>query len=259
MVTMTHSDTDRPANYVARVRHLVASSPKKERLFFSGYVNRTAGAAIAVLVDPTHVTPNILSVAGLAVHAVAAALLVLATSPIPVWTWLLVLLLWQLAFSIDAADGQLARLRGQGSAFGAWLDTLIDVVTHVMVYGTVSMFLVRALDLGGPSAATFTAVVLGSHLLQLLTGWRHDIIGSEPAVPNPPRWLALSMWARHLLDYGWFLFAAAALLPWPPLLLFFLLASAVLHVLSSVIQLGLNWYRYLGDRRPTRDESLTRR
>lgn len=238
-----------PAGYVARVRRLVASSPKRERLFFSGYVNRTAGAAIAVLLQPTSITPNVVSVAGLVVHALAAGVLVLSGSPISPWAWLAVLLLWQLAFNLDSADGQLARLRGQGSAFGAWLDMCIDVITHVMVYGALAIFLVRALALDGLTAAMLTSVAMGSHLLQLVTGWKHDIVGSDPALPNPPRWLALSMHARHLIDYGWFLFAAGALLRWPPLLLVFFLASCVLHLLAAVIQLSLNWYRYLGDSR----------
>ncbi len=256
---MKHDSASRRGTHVGRVRALVASSPKKERLFFSGYVNRTAGAAIAVLAEPTDVTPNQITVAGLAVHAAAAGVLILADLPIAFWPWLTVLLLWQLAFSLDAADGQLARLSGKGTAFGAWLDTLVDVVTHVMVYGVLVLFVVRALDLDGPIAAVLTSVVLGSHLVQLLTGWRHDVLGSDPAVSNPPAWLATSMRARHLLDYGWFLFATAALLPWPSILMAYLLASSAFHALAAVIQLSLNWYRELTDDRTTRASSIPRR
>lgn len=253
---MKQSTSDRPMSYVRRVRHLVASSPKTDRLFFSGYVTRSAGAAVAVYLERTRVTPNLVSIAGLVVHAIAALLLVVAESPISVGAWLAVLLLWQLAFSLDAADGQLARLRGLSSAFGAWLDTFIDVATHVMVYGALTNFLVRALDLDGTTAATVASVVLGAHLLQLFTGWRHEIVRSDPAVPAPPPWLALGMRARHLIDYGWFLLVAAILLPQPRLLLAFLLASSAIHVLAAVTQLMLNWYREMTDRRPTSKSSV---
>ncbi|MBA2720921.1 MAG: CDP-alcohol phosphatidyltransferase family protein [Chloroflexi bacterium] len=159
---MTTHPSGRPATYVGRVRRLVASCPKRERLFFAGSVNRTAGAAIAVLVEANRVTPNLLSVVGLAVHAVAASILVLSSAPIFGSAWMAVLVLWQLAFSLDGADGQLARLRGGGSAFGAWLDTSADVVAHVMVYGALAVHVVGAVGLGGPTSAVFTGAVLSS-------------------------------------------------------------------------------------------------
>jgi phosphatidylglycerophosphate synthase len=240
---------DGAQRYTARVRDLVASSPKKERPFYSGYVIRTLGAAIAVLVAPSRATPNTISVAGLVVHAVAATILVTAPTPIPVVAWLSVVVLWQLAFGLDAADGQLARLRGQSSAFGAWLDMSIDVVTHVLVYGAQAVVIAQALALSGPQAAGLTAIVLGCHLFQLFVGWQHGTVRSGPAITDPPRWLVVAMRAQHALDYGWFLLITAVLLPWPMLLAAYLLLSSTIHFLAAIAQLGMNWHRYLRDSR----------
>lgn len=208
---------------------------------------------MALLLLPTGVTPNMVTVAGLAVHFLTAALL--ATAPIPVSPviWLSVLVLWQLAFSLDCADGQLARARRSSSPFGAWLDQLVDVLTHALVYAALIIYLVRALALDGLSAAFLASIVISLSMLQLFTTWgRHEIMGTEPAIRQPAPWLVLLMQGRHILDYGFYLFVAALLLPWPSLLLTFLVAYAVISGLAVLTQLGLNWHRYVTDvRRPS--------
>lgn len=230
-------------SFVSQVRAFLRQYPRGGALFFTRRVNRTAGAILAVLLFATRVTPNVVSIAGLVVHVVAAVLVTTASLPIPPWTWILVILLWQLGFSLDSADGQLARSRGVSSAFGAWLDIFVDVITHVLVYGALSIYVVRALGLDGVAASALTTGVIGLHLFQLFTSWERADIGSAPAVPGPRGLLALAIHARHLLDYGWFLFASAVLLPLPFLLAVFLVFSATTHALSAVAQLALTWRR----------------
>ncbi|MEJ7696268.1 MAG: hypothetical protein WKF78_06535 [Candidatus Limnocylindrales bacterium] len=115
----------------------------------------------------------------------------------------------------------------------------------MIVYGVLVLYVTRALALDGVAATLLGSAVMGGHLIQLFTSWGHGVLGSDPAVSNPPPWLRLSMKARHLLDYGWFLFIAAALLPWPTVLLIVLSLSALLHLGSAVVQLALNWHREL--------------
>lgn len=230
---------------LSRFRRFVRTYPRGGALFFTRRVNRPAGSLVAALLFPTQVTPNIVSVVGFGLHIVAAALVVTAAGPLSVWLQLGVIVLWQVAFSLDCADGQLARARGAATPFGAWLDIFLDVVTHVLVYGALVLQCVRILGLDGSVATLVTSAVMGGHLIQLFTSWGHGPLGSEPAMPDPPTWLRLAMVARQLLDYGWFLFAAAVLLAWPRLLLAFLLVSAGLHLASSGVQLALNWRREL--------------
>jgi len=228
-------------SFVSRVRTILRQNPRGEGLFFTRRLNRTAGATLAALLFSTPVTPNMVSVAGFAVHVVAAVLVVTASLPISASTWIAVLLLWQLAFSLDCADGQLARSRGSSSPFGAWLDIFFDVITHVLVYWALSLYVVRALALDGMQASAFTIGVMGVHVFQLFTSWQRGVIGSAPAVAEPRGELAMGLHARQLLDYGWFLFASAVLLPLPSLLAAFLIFSTTIHALSAVIQLALNW------------------
>lgn len=217
--------------------------PRGGALLFTRHVNRPAGSLIAASVVDTGITPNMVSVAGSVVHAAAAAVLLVTDRPIGVVPWLLVLVLWQLAFSLDCADGQLARARGTASAFGAWLDIVLDVVTHVLVYGVLAWYVAGTLALDGPTAALFAAAVMGGHLIQLFTSFEHGPLGTEPAVARPPTWLRLAMHARQALDYGAFLCIAALLLPWPPLLAGYLLVSAALHLGAAASQLAVNWHR----------------
>jgi phosphatidylglycerophosphate synthase len=49
----------------------------------------------------------------------------LATAP-ATWFVGLITVVLVLGYALDAADGQLARLRGGGSSLGEWLDHMID-------------------------------------------------------------------------------------------------------------------------------------
>ncbi|WP_310373524.1 CDP-alcohol phosphatidyltransferase family protein [Catenuloplanes atrovinosus] len=68
------------------------------------------------------VTPNRITLVAFLLGLVAAAAFWQAT-----WGWLAVgALLFHLSFVLDCMDGKVARLRGDGSAFGAWLDFIGD-------------------------------------------------------------------------------------------------------------------------------------
>lgn len=227
--------------FVSRVQTFLQQYPRGGALFFTRRVNRTAGAAMAVLLFPTSVTPNAVSVAGFVVHVVAAVVVATASTPLPPSTWILALLLWQVAFSLDCTDGQLARSRGTATPFGEWLDIFLDVITHLLVYGALAVYVVRSLDLDGVDASLLTSAVMGLHLFQLFTSWKRGVLGSAPAIAQPRGLLGIASHGRHLLDYGWFLFASAILLPWPDTLAAFLVFSATIHALAAVAQLALNW------------------
>ena len=60
---------------------------------------------------------------------------------------LLVTVLLVLGYALDAADGQLARLRGGGSLVGEWLDHMIDSVKVAALHLAVLVTLYRNFDL----------------------------------------------------------------------------------------------------------------
>jgi phosphatidylglycerophosphate synthase len=244
--------TSHPATgYLHRLREFRRSFTGVEGLFWIKRVNHPIGAVIAMGLLGTGATPNMISVAGLVVHLVAAGVLFLSPVPASLAVALFMVVAWQLAFSLDCADGQLARARRKGSAFGAFFDQVIDVATHALVYTATTTYLVRALGLGALDAALLVAAVFSLNFLQLYTTWgRNAIMGTEPAVQGtPPSWLGMTMRAKDLLDYGFYLFVAAVLLPWPVALLWFLIGYSVVSLMATLAQVGLNWYRFIHDSR----------
>ncbi|MBA3797291.1 MAG: CDP-alcohol phosphatidyltransferase family protein [Chloroflexi bacterium] len=231
------------ADFLARAREFRRRYQGPEGLFWIRRVNHPMGAMLALPLLPTRVTPNAVTVAGLLVHLLGALIVALASPPASLLVMLAVLIIWQLAFSLDCADGQLARARGQASAFGAWFDQLVDVVSHAAVYTSLSLFLVRALDPDAGTAVVVAATAITLSLLQTFSTWqRAELIGRErPVGERPSPQLLLLYASRHLLDYGWFLFAASVLLLWPPGLFAFLIFSGLLQGLYVAAQILLSW------------------
>lgn len=87
-------------------------------------VDPLAARLVKFTANRTRVTPNQLTVGALVLGLAAGACFAVAT-----WPWLLVgALLYHLSFTLDCMDGKIARLKGTGSVFGAWLDYIFDRV-----------------------------------------------------------------------------------------------------------------------------------
>ncbi|RBY95118.1 CDP-alcohol phosphatidyltransferase [Blastococcus sp. TF02-8] len=91
---------------------------------YSRFVNRKAGRVLAALAFHARLTPNAVTAVSATFTASAIALLALARPSWPVGVAVSVLL--AVGYAFDAADGQLARLRGGGSPAGEWLDHMVD-------------------------------------------------------------------------------------------------------------------------------------
>ena len=96
----------------------------------SRYFNRHVSLAISRLLVGTPITPNQMTVATFAVALVACWLVYqggyLHTAAAGV--------LMQVNSILDGCDGELARVRWQGSKLGQWLDTLGDDVSNVLFW-----------------------------------------------------------------------------------------------------------------------------
>lgn len=232
-----------PTGFLARAREFRRRYQGPEGLFWIRRVNHPVGAMLALPLYPTRVTPNAVTVAGLLTHVLGA--LIVAALPVPAspLAILAVMVVWQIAFSLDCADGQLARARGQTSAFGAWFDQLVDVVSHAAVYTSLSLYLVRAFEPDAAVAVLLVCIAMTLSLLQTFSTWqRAELVGRERPVGERSSPKLLAMYAgRHLLDYGWFLFAASVLLVWPAGLFAFLVFSGVVQGLYVGAQIVLTW------------------
>jgi phosphatidylglycerophosphate synthase len=111
---------------------------------FSEAVSQRFGAAIALSAARMGLSPSALTLANL-VLGVAASVGVVALAPamargaVPAWAvGLAALVAWQVAYALDCADGQLARVTGRSSAAGARLDILCDVAAQIGLVSAVA-------------------------------------------------------------------------------------------------------------------------
>lgn len=112
--------------------------------FYMRAVNRRLGRGIAALAHRWGGTPDQMTAVS-AVLAVLAVVLLLATGP-SIATGIGVAVLLEGAFAFDAADGQLARLRGAGSVAGEWLDHTVDAARTLVLHLAVAVAIVVHTD-----------------------------------------------------------------------------------------------------------------
>lgn len=108
------------------------------------YVNRPAGRAVAAALRRTPVTPNQLTWAGAVLTYGTLIWLAVWAQPQPGTALAGVLL--AAGYVLDSADGQLARLQGSSSAYGEWLDHLLDNGRMTVMHVAAFCFLARTTD-----------------------------------------------------------------------------------------------------------------
>ncbi|MFZ3417656.1 CDP-alcohol phosphatidyltransferase family protein [Arthrobacter sp. 3Tela_A] len=105
------------------------------------WVNRPAGRVVAAALRNTPVRPNHVTFAGAVLTY--GSLLWLAFGAGTGISSALVGVLLALGYVLDSADGQLARLQGRSSAYGEWLDHILDNGRIAVMHVAAFCFLVR--------------------------------------------------------------------------------------------------------------------
>jgi len=95
--------------------------------FWTNQVCRRIAAVIVILINPTPITPNIVTVLSFAVNMVANYQLLNNQLGIAA-------VLFFFAHVLDCADGQLARLRGVVSNFGTFFDPVLDGLKDLITF-----------------------------------------------------------------------------------------------------------------------------
>ncbi len=214
---------------------------------YSRYVNRWLGRRFAAAAYLAGLRPNQVTVVSAVFSFAAIAVLVLV--PVSWWSGLLVAAGLVLGYALDAADGQLARLRGGGSVSGEWLDHMIDCVKISALHLAVAVGLFRWTDLHPAwlllpllyavvGAASFFGQILNEQL-------RRGAGVEKPVGPDAvPASLVRSL-AKVPLDYG-VLCLVFVLLGWPVLFLAaygLMLAAAGGYLLLAWVA----WFRSMQD------------
>ncbi len=139
---------------------------------FSETVNQPIGAVFALIAYRLNLAPTVLTIAnlllGLGASATVAALApTVADGDIPAWVvGLGALVAWQLAYSMDCADGQLARVTRRTSPAGARVDVLCDVAVQISLVAVLSA---TAVAQEPDTPAWLVAVFAGTWMVNLIT------------------------------------------------------------------------------------------
>ena len=117
----------------------------------------------------SRLTPNAISLTGLALHFVAAALL-----------WERHFLAGGIAFIVgsvcDTLDGRYSRMSGKGSPFGAFLDSTLDRVEEAIILTVVARYFAQT---GDDTAVVACMAAVAGSLLVSYTRARAEALGVE--------------------------------------------------------------------------------
>lgn len=255
------------AEYVLSRHHVVAgvnvrdASGRREafRLLFeacrkpvdglvSRHLNRHVSIFVSKRIVDTSITPNAISVVNFLLGVIAAGCAAMGGyAPMLVGA-----VLFQCNSILDGVDGELARVRFQGSKLGEWLDTISDDACNVMFYIGVG-FGARAMGLApldwfGFAAAglgVFTSVLYYAELVHLGAG---DFYALQ-VQPVAQGFIGSVVGLFRLLlkkDFFILLFTVMALfgvLPWAA-------AVAVVGTGLTAVNAIARTVRWLGARRP---------
>lgn len=199
----------RPAPATARpgvaesVRALAAAQKSNAGApLYSRLINRPVGRVLAAVAHRVGLTPDQVTVMS-ACCTYLGVVLIAVWSPSPAATVLTSLLL-MLGYALDAADGQLARLRHGGSRAGEWLDHVADVIKLSTIHTAVAIGLFRFAEL--PAAVLLVPLAFGAvqniHFFSYILTYQLRYHGGTPLAKNEGRpGLAKSVLSAPT-DYG---------------------------------------------------------
>ncbi|AKT43351.1 CDP-alcohol phosphatidyltransferase family protein [Chondromyces crocatus] len=119
------------------------------------YINRPVSLAVSRRLAGVGITPNAVTLATLAI-ALGGAVVASRGGYGPM---LLGAVCLQVSSVLDGVDGELARLRFQGSPLGQWLDTVSDDLSTLAFYGGITIGLLRGSASSGEALLSTESVI----------------------------------------------------------------------------------------------------
>jgi phosphatidylglycerophosphate synthase len=146
-----------------------------QAFWFTHYISYPSGALLAWLFARVGLTPTVVTLAGAALAWGTAAWVGFAVDHRGLGAVLLYAGL-MLAYSLDCADGVLARATGQCSPFGAILDKVMDAGTMIFVPGLLGAAALTQPPVYLPARGypIVMLVIIASRVLLAITIWLKD-------------------------------------------------------------------------------------
>ncbi|MFD3541291.1 CDP-alcohol phosphatidyltransferase family protein [Streptomyces sp. NPDC058662] len=212
---------------------------------YSRFVNRPAGRYLAAGSYALGLTPNQVTLVSAACSFAAAAAVALAAP-----SWGLGVAVWAalaVGFAFDSADGQLARLRGGGSAAGEWLDHVVDCAKLTALHTCVLIAFYRFPEQYGTGPDGWLLVPLGFQFAAVVTFFGGLLTeklkpgaapGSGAAAPSTLRAVALLPVDHGVFCLVFLLLGGGPLFAW---------AYAALGVVAALFLVAFlaKWFREL--------------
>ncbi len=211
---------------------------------YSRLINRPAARRVAAAAHVYGLSPNAATLISGSLSATALALLIVGEPSVLLGFAVAVLL--ALGYVMDSVDGQLARLRGGGSAAGEWLDHTFDCIKTCVLHLAVLVSFYRFAPIESDAALVVPMAFLvvdvtcffGIILLPFLRQ-ANGVGRRTPARRENP----LRMWLLLPNDYGVFCWMFV-LLAWSQL--FFVAYSFMFAVNAVLLSIAFaKWWREL--------------
>jgi phosphatidylglycerophosphate synthase len=214
---------------------------------YSRFVNRKLGRLLAAVAFHARLTPNVVTGISACFTATAIALIALLRPSWPMAVAVTACLV--IGYAFDAADGQLARLRGGGSPAGEWLDHMVDSVKTSSLHLAVLVNLYRS-EVVGRGAwllvpmgfAVVAAVLFFGTMLNEALRERHGAVTRAARTTQRPSVL------RSLLvvptDYG--LLCWVFVLLGAPVVFFSVYTALFVATAGYLLLASGKWFREIG-------------
>ena len=187
-------------------------------LFWNAYVCRPVAAVLVDAIKGTSVTPNQITLSAVFVALLSVALLLAWPG---YWGLLAAVVVFELSYVLDCADGMLARWRGTASPTGHLLDFLMDELKAFFLLAAVAvrLFLERN-DVRCLLVGLFGLVALASGIALTTFVRRPEVAGAPSAAPANGAPKSLVKRVLGLMEAG-----AKFLIHYPSYLLYVALAG----------------------------------
>jgi phosphatidylglycerophosphate synthase len=177
----------------------LVQKPSRGAPAYSRLVNRRLGRLLAAVAYRLGLTPDAVTAVSAACTFAGIALVALV-APSPASAAAVCLLLVT-GYALDAADGQLARLRGGGSVAGEWLDHVVDAAKIACLHLAVLVSWYRFDGTRGPALLVPLAYEVVATVMFFVIILNDRIRRDQPSV-SPGRSSLLYSLAVVPTDYG---------------------------------------------------------
>lgn len=111
---------------------------------YTRYVNRFFGRVLTALVSIFNISPNSVTlISGIITYSAFILLLIIDLTIVYSIGFVFLLIV---GYALDSVDGQLSRLKKQGSNFGEWFDHTLDAIKIPLGHATAILLIVTSLE-----------------------------------------------------------------------------------------------------------------